>query len=232
MIREPTWTSRRTVRTAKMSPLIVNATIQRVAGATQSHRFYCGIDLDARSIYGCVLDAGGGVAAHHNLKAEPGAFLRFIDPRSSARSPQTDIRTRTAAAGNPQGRASTPRLSPTRPHLPCSARLMRLSSLCVTLVASNQVAYSWDKFNRYIHGGMGRGLIRCLVLRHGFLIGLGLIVLKDPSDALRVPARGKVLLLHGLLLVLLRRAFLAFGPSSYAVITKTEPSIDTVRQAY
>jgi len=46
----------------------------------EQHRFYCGVDLHARSIYVCILDQAGQILLHRNLPAEPGAFLRAIDP--------------------------------------------------------------------------------------------------------------------------------------------------------
>ena len=34
---------------------------------TKQHRFYCGIDLHARSMYACVLDQAGQILAQKNL---------------------------------------------------------------------------------------------------------------------------------------------------------------------
>ena len=47
---------------------------------TQSHTHYCGIDLHARSMYLCILDAQGEVLLHRNFKAEPAAFLQAVAP--------------------------------------------------------------------------------------------------------------------------------------------------------
>jgi transposase len=47
---------------------------------TQQHRYYCGIDLHARSMYVCILDAAGTIVVHKDLRAEPEAFLRVIAP--------------------------------------------------------------------------------------------------------------------------------------------------------
>ena len=44
------------------------------------HRFYCGIDLHARSMHVCILDQAGGVVFDRNLPARPEAFLRAIAP--------------------------------------------------------------------------------------------------------------------------------------------------------
>jgi transposase len=46
----------------------------------KQHRFYCGIDLHARSMYLCILDQAGENLLHQNLPAEPAAFLRAIAP--------------------------------------------------------------------------------------------------------------------------------------------------------
>jgi transposase len=46
----------------------------------QPHRYYCGIDLHARSMYVCILDSAGEVMVHRNLPAEPDAFLQVIAP--------------------------------------------------------------------------------------------------------------------------------------------------------
>ena len=47
---------------------------------TRQHKFYCGIDLHARKMYVCILDAGGNIRVHQNIKTEPEAFLRVITP--------------------------------------------------------------------------------------------------------------------------------------------------------
>jgi hypothetical protein len=43
---------------------------------THTHRFYCGIDLHARSLHLCVLDPAGTVALDQNLPARPESFLK------------------------------------------------------------------------------------------------------------------------------------------------------------
>ncbi|MEJ2240130.1 MAG: IS110 family transposase [Gemmatimonadales bacterium] len=45
---------------------------------TEQHRFYCGIDLHARSMYLCILDQDGNVLLHKNLRANPDAFLKAV----------------------------------------------------------------------------------------------------------------------------------------------------------
>lgn len=46
----------------------------------RQHRYYCGIDLHARSMYVCILDQAGEVMLHQNLPAEPDAFLKAVAP--------------------------------------------------------------------------------------------------------------------------------------------------------
>ena len=47
---------------------------------TQQHRFYCGVDLHARTLAVCILDAQGQVAFQGQLPARPDDFLRAIAP--------------------------------------------------------------------------------------------------------------------------------------------------------
>jgi len=47
---------------------------------TQQHRFYCGIDLHARTLYLCILDQAGDIVLHRNLKTDPSLFLKVIAP--------------------------------------------------------------------------------------------------------------------------------------------------------
>jgi transposase len=47
---------------------------------TDQHRYYCGIDLHARSMYVCVQSAEGQILLHRNLKANPESFLKAIEP--------------------------------------------------------------------------------------------------------------------------------------------------------
>ena len=44
------------------------------------HRYYCGIDLHARTMYVCVLDQSGGVLVHRNLPTTREAFEGVIAP--------------------------------------------------------------------------------------------------------------------------------------------------------
>jgi transposase len=47
---------------------------------TQQHRFYCGIDLHARSMHVCVLGQAGEVLLDRNLPTRPDSFLRAVAP--------------------------------------------------------------------------------------------------------------------------------------------------------
>jgi transposase len=48
---------------------------------TGQHRFYCGVDLHARTMYVCILDhESGEVVLHRNLRCRPDVFLRTVEP--------------------------------------------------------------------------------------------------------------------------------------------------------
>ena len=47
---------------------------------TRQHKHYCGIDLHARAMYGCILEQSGTNLVHKNLPTTPEAFLRVIAP--------------------------------------------------------------------------------------------------------------------------------------------------------
>jgi len=47
---------------------------------TNQHRYYCGIDLHARSMYVCVLDPQGQILLHRNMPCAPESFLKAIAP--------------------------------------------------------------------------------------------------------------------------------------------------------
>ena len=46
----------------------------------QQHRFYCGVDLHARTMYLCILDGEGQVVYDKNLPAHSDAFLKAVAP--------------------------------------------------------------------------------------------------------------------------------------------------------
>jgi transposase len=47
---------------------------------TNSHQFYCGIDLHARSMYICIIDHRGEVLLHRNMDARPEPLLKALAP--------------------------------------------------------------------------------------------------------------------------------------------------------
>ena len=47
---------------------------------TGQHRFHCGIDLHAHTMYVCILDSAGEVVLERNLGTTPEAFLEAIAP--------------------------------------------------------------------------------------------------------------------------------------------------------
>jgi transposase len=47
---------------------------------TNPHKFYCGIDLHARSMYVCILSHDGETLVHRHMKAAPEPFLKAIAP--------------------------------------------------------------------------------------------------------------------------------------------------------
>src|ERR671930_2363219 len=47
---------------------------------TKQHKFYCGIDLHARTMYLCILNQDGEIILHRNMKAAPEPFLQAIAP--------------------------------------------------------------------------------------------------------------------------------------------------------
>src|SRR5262245_44687610 len=47
---------------------------------TKQHRYYCGIDLHARSMYVCILDSQGQIVLHRNMACAPELFLKAIAP--------------------------------------------------------------------------------------------------------------------------------------------------------
>ncbi len=47
---------------------------------TRQHKYYCGIDLHARTMYLCVLDQAGEVLLEQAIRCDPKVFLRTIAP--------------------------------------------------------------------------------------------------------------------------------------------------------
>ena len=50
---------------------------------TNSHTHYCGIDLHARCLYVCIIDDAGTIVQHKNIKSDPHALLKLIQPYRS-----------------------------------------------------------------------------------------------------------------------------------------------------
>ncbi len=46
----------------------------------QTHSFYCGVDLHARTMHVCVVDSEGRTQEHVNLPCDPGRFLKLVEP--------------------------------------------------------------------------------------------------------------------------------------------------------
>ncbi len=44
------------------------------------HRFYCGVDLHARSMYVCIINRDGDTLVHRNLPTDRNMFLKVIEP--------------------------------------------------------------------------------------------------------------------------------------------------------
>ena len=47
---------------------------------TKTHQYHCGIDLHTNKMFICILDNGEDILLHRNIKAEPGTFLKVIEP--------------------------------------------------------------------------------------------------------------------------------------------------------
>jgi len=47
---------------------------------TKTHKHYCGIDLHAKKMFVCILDAEGTVVLHRNITTSPEDFLKVIAP--------------------------------------------------------------------------------------------------------------------------------------------------------
>ncbi len=47
---------------------------------TKQHKFYCGIDLHARTMYLCILNQAGKIVIHRDIKTNPEIFLKTIAP--------------------------------------------------------------------------------------------------------------------------------------------------------
>ena len=50
---------------------------------TQQHKFYCGIDLHARTMYVCIMDNEGKVLTHKNMMTTAENLIEVIEPYRS-----------------------------------------------------------------------------------------------------------------------------------------------------
>jgi hypothetical protein len=48
--------------------------------STTQHPFYCGMDLQARTLYGCLVKHDGEILRHRHIQATPEPFLTAIAP--------------------------------------------------------------------------------------------------------------------------------------------------------
>ncbi len=47
---------------------------------TKQHKYYCGIDLHARSMYICISDQEGNILVHKDISTRVEYFLKVINP--------------------------------------------------------------------------------------------------------------------------------------------------------
>jgi len=47
---------------------------------TKTHQYYCGIDLHAKTMYVCILNADGAILVHRNIRTDQARFLALIEP--------------------------------------------------------------------------------------------------------------------------------------------------------
>ncbi|MGD8876092.1 MAG: transposase, partial [Gammaproteobacteria bacterium] len=47
---------------------------------TKTHQYYCGIDLHAKTMYVCILNATGETLVHRNIRTDQQRFLALIEP--------------------------------------------------------------------------------------------------------------------------------------------------------
>jgi hypothetical protein len=46
----------------------------------KQHKYYCGIDLHARTMYVCIIDKEGAIVKQKNIDSGPDEFLQIIEP--------------------------------------------------------------------------------------------------------------------------------------------------------
>lgn len=47
---------------------------------TNTHQYYCGIDLHTRVMYLCIISSDGEIVLHRNMDANPESLLKAIEP--------------------------------------------------------------------------------------------------------------------------------------------------------
>jgi transposase len=47
---------------------------------TTQHKYYCGVDLHARTMYLCIIDSAGDILVHRNVPTSREVFLKMIEP--------------------------------------------------------------------------------------------------------------------------------------------------------
>ena len=81
---------------------------------TGQHRFYCGVDLHARTMFTHVLDHKGKTVFEQDLPADPAAFLKAIKPYREGPGRRLRVHVRLVLAGRPvRGPSASPSPSAT-----------------------------------------------------------------------------------------------------------------------
>jgi transposase len=47
---------------------------------TETHKYYCGIDLHTKNLYVCLIDHEGEILVHKNIKAKPEDLMKLVKP--------------------------------------------------------------------------------------------------------------------------------------------------------
>jgi transposase len=47
---------------------------------TETHKYYCGIDLHTKNLYVCLIDHEGEILVHKNIKARPEDLMKLVKP--------------------------------------------------------------------------------------------------------------------------------------------------------
>jgi hypothetical protein len=46
---------------------------------TKQHKYYCGIDLHAKTMYLCILNQEGTIVLHRDIRTDPEVFLKTVE---------------------------------------------------------------------------------------------------------------------------------------------------------